>query len=140
MINFLKLDHPFDKFYPVKVFILTIVLVSIFSALIFTIGADHPEGFLHFGFAGFTLGFLYSLPTFIIYYLAFIYFARKNLTPVAVKFRMILVTAILLPFPFYLMDMPLHKIDEAIGVLFPLIGLISAVIMTFLIPLKKFRS
>src|SRR5687768_16689738 len=108
-------DPSFDKSYPVKVFIVTILLVSVlYSLLLYSLlfGERADKYYTHFSIVLFILGIVYSLPTFILYYLAFIYFTRKHLSHVGIKLRLIIVIMVLLPFPFYIIDIQLHKIDE----------------------------
>jgi len=130
-------DSSFDKLYPLKVFISTILGVAILMSLLFFIGGENDDGgYVHFATLVFTYGIAYSLPTFVIYYLAFIYFTKQNLSLKRIKLYLILTTIILLPFPFYFMG---HEYEGWNFFILPLFGLLIAIIMTFIFPLKRAR-
>ena len=122
----------YDKLYPVNVFLSTILIVAIvFGFLMFFGDGENKEGiFTYMTTLVFISGIAYSLPTFVIYYLMFLYIIRMNLATRTIKYYLLLTTIILLPVPFILMKMSLLSI-------FPILGLVAAIIMTFIVPLKR---
>jgi hypothetical protein len=128
-----------NYWYPLKVWLTTIILVSpvLFLIAIRLISGDwnfdiliHPRLILQF----ITYGLVFSLPTLAVCYTSFISLARKQFSPLVLKSGLILmvVLGVLLT-----LQLTLHYIENIFVFVYTIAAVISSLIFKVYMPIKE---